>query len=50
MSMNLMANLWQMEKAIYNSRAVNPVSYISSAIQALEICPEILGIIYDAMA
>lgn len=39
-----------MEKAVDNSIAVNPVSSIPSGIQALEICPEILGIIYDAMA
>lgn len=39
-----------MEKAIDNSTAVNPVSSDPSGIQAPEIFPEILGIIYDTMA
>lgn len=50
MSANLMADLWHMEKAMDNSIVVNLVSSVPSGVQAPEIFPEILGIIYDAMA
>lgn len=48
MSVNFKANLWHMEKAKDNSIAVNPVSSVPSDIQAPEIFPKILGVIYNA--